>query len=492
MLPHPRPLNHANLALLVLAIGVGGQAHAARFDASMSVSPSLTYTDNICASESNKKSDIVGTATPSGRLSVKGSRANLNLSGHMQFNSLTDSQLNKRGCGGSEDSNLKRRQYKPKLRANGAVEVIRNGGLNVRFSARADQNRVNSQLAGDEDPFDRDGNGNNYLRYSVMPSHSRRIQGVGNLTLRYGYDEVINDKNKANDSVREQFNINLKGEKSSRINWGLSARQSEVTYENNSNFAFQRRSTKLESARLNLGYQFGRRFAINGSAGVESNNLPKNRYNDDGLTWQLNLRWTPSRRTSVTVGSGDRFFGKTPRINIRYKRKRSAFSLNYNKKITYDRDIRTSDEGLLTDFGDNTSLLSRSPIIDERVSLGYNWQGSSASVSVNGSVSEQTRTNDGAKGNFKNIGVTFSPRVSSNFNLAFLVNYSDNEPRQRRVLDVLPDNSTQVWSTSVSVGKPINDRMSSSLTYQFIDRTSAQDLGDYQENRIVATLSISL
>lgn len=490
MSSRPRPVTFRSLAIAALGLCCASGAHAVRLDAGLNVSPSVTFTDNICARESDKKADFVGSATPSGRISARGKRASLNVTGHVQVNTLTNSQLRKRGCGDFE-SNQEREQYKPKLRANGVIDVVRKT-LRVNFSARADQNKVNSRLAGDEDPFDRSGNGNNYLRYNVAPVFNTRIKNIGSFNLRYSYDEVINEKNKANDSIRHAVNAGLNGPRSSRISWGVTARQSEVKYQNPDAGAFPRRDTELQAVRLNLGYQFGRVLGLNGNIGQDWNNLRNNRYNDDGLAWQLNLRWTPSRRTSVTVGSGDRFFGKTPRVQIKHTARRSSFSLGYNKKITYDRDLRTSDEGVLSDFGTNDSLQTRSPLIDERISLSYNYLGGSSTISINGHLSEQTRTDDNGQGTFKNLGITYSPRVSASYSLSFLLNWSDSEPRPRLGNIEQEDNSSQVWTGSVSLSKPINNRMSSSFTYQYIDRTSDLAVGDYEENRIIATLSIAL
>ncbi|NND69815.1 MAG: TIGR03016 family PEP-CTERM system-associated outer membrane protein [Halioglobus sp.] len=486
----PRPVSYRCLAVAVFCLGFGANANAAKYDASLAVSPSVTFTDNICAREGDKKSDFVGTATPSGRLSAKGRRASVNLTGHIQVNTLTNSQLRERGCGDVQ-SNPKRQQYKPKLRANGSVDVIRNA-LRVNFGVRADQNKVNSRFSGDEDPFDRTGNGNNYIRYNIAPNYSRRLQNIGMLNLRYSYDELINEQNKGNDSVRQQVNVGLNGAGNSRFSWGVTARHSEVEYKKPEESVNPRRDSELQSARLNLGYQWRRILGFNGNIGRDWNNLRNNRFGNDDLAWQLNLRWTPTRRTSVTLGSGDRFFGKTPRVQIKHKSNRGAFTLGYNKKITFDRDLRTSDDGLLEDFGNNDTLDSRSPLIDERISLSYNHQGGSSNITIAGHFSEQTRTEDNQQGTFKNLGITYSPRIASNYSLSFLLNWSENEPRQRTGVIDAPDNASQVWTGSVTLSKPINNRLSSAFTYQYLDRTSDQNLGDYQENRIVATLSISL
>jgi len=483
----PNPLS---LAVALIGLSVASGANAAQYNARAAISPSVSWTDNICATESNKKYGYVATATPSGSLTARGKRASLTLSGHIQVNSLTNSQLNDRGCGG-EELRENRKQYRPKVRASGTVDVIRQK-LTVNYGARWDQNQINSRLSGGDDPFDRNGTGNNWVRYNISPTFRHRFPNLGSVNLRYSYDELINDKNKANDSIRQQVSAGFNAKGTQRFSWGLSARHSQVEYQNPNITVIPRRDSELQNARFNGSFQIGRFLGINGSIGKEWNNLLNPRFDDDGVSWQLGLRWTPTRRTSMSIGSGDRFFGKTPRIQLTHKAKRGTLNLNYNKKITYDRDILTSDDGLLPDFGQNDSLRSRSPIIDERVTFSYSHQAGSSNLTFAGYYSEQTRTLDNQMGTFKNFGVTYQPQLSARFGVSFLVNWTESTPRQRSGIIELEGNTSEVWTYSASLSRPINNRLSTTLTYQFTDRTTEQAVGDYQENRITATLSISL
>ena len=112
-----KALEVAASAVLVgatLAVLVPGQARAGEWTAAAAVSPSVTYTDNVCLSKNNKKSEWIGTLTPSGSIQGKSRRASLNVSGSVNLNSLTNSTLNSKGCNGVFDD---RDQYSPKVRA---------------------------------------------------------------------------------------------------------------------------------------------------------------------------------------------------------------------------------------------------------------------------------------------------------------------------------------------------------------------------------------
>ena len=243
-----------------------------------------------------------------------------------------------------------------------------------------------------------------------------------------------------------------------------------------------------------MGYQIDRRWQINGSAGWEFNDIQTFRNaNTDGSIWDLGIRWTPSRRTSVFVGTGDRFFGTTPRLNILHERKRSTFTAAYSKVITFQRDITTGGNNLIDGVDGSSSINSNSAILDERATLGYVYSGRRAVINVNGSYSEQTRADDGAQGIFKNVYVTVTPFLSQSYTVSGTIAYDEDEPIGFIGLpDVEDFSSSRSWVYSLQFSKPLNNRLSMSLNYQFTDRQSDNEFNEYQENRVIATLSINL
>ena len=78
-------------------------AFAVDWETRASVSPSVTYTDNVCLDNDNKKDDFIGSLTPSGSLHGESPRSSLTLNGSVSLNTLTNSALNHQGCGGDFD-----------------------------------------------------------------------------------------------------------------------------------------------------------------------------------------------------------------------------------------------------------------------------------------------------------------------------------------------------------------------------------------------------
>ena len=472
------------------ALATSGSVEAARWSAGANISPSVTYTDNVCLSKNNKQGDWVGTLTPSGTMSVRGAKASLNLSGSVQLNSLTNSALNKKGCNGNYDD---REQYSPQLRGAFRTVVIPQW-MDLNIQARANQNEVTSRAAGGGDDLNRTGNTNTYYRYSISPTVNRRFKDWVKVRAQYTWDEQFNSTNAVRDSHRHRVVTTVSNASPSQWSRALDARWSRVEYGENFN-GFTRKPTELASARLRLAYRFSRRWAVNGYIGEEWNDFATTLNGDkDGNAWDIGVAWTPTDRTAVNVGQGDRFFGDTPRVNIRHSHKRNRFSANYSKKITFERDIRTEDQGGFPDNIDNPSALSNGPLLDERLALGWGYTGRDFSLSMNGNYSEQTRSEDGEKSVFKNVNLTYSPILSSRYSVAASLRWSEDEPRGR--IDDLPSfndrGSSETWGAGLTFSRSFNNRFRTSVSYNFTDRQGNSSFNEYQENRVTITLGIAL
>ena len=114
-------------------------------------------------------------------------------------------------------------------------------------------------------------------------------------------------------------------------------------------------------------------------------------------------------------------------------------------------------------------------------------------MSLNGSYSQQTRAIDGAKGVFKNVAFTYSPMLSQSYSVSATVAYDEDKPAGFVGLPNVQDFAgSRSWIYNVNFSKPINNRLSASITYQFTDRQSDTNFNEYQENRVIATLNINL
>ncbi|MCB1706682.1 MAG: TIGR03016 family PEP-CTERM system-associated outer membrane protein [Halioglobus sp.] len=482
---------------VVVGCALPASGFAAEFTTSAAVAPGVTYTDNVCLSNDNKRDAWVGTVTPSGSIKGQGNKASFNVNGSVQFNTLTDSQLKDNDCAGGSLGN--RSQFSPNITAKGSAILI-DDWLKLNASGRANQNEVTPFVGGGGDSFDTNGNTNTYYRYSLSPVLSRRLKDFATYNLRYNYNEVINTADSVSNSSSDSWSTNLESGSSSRVSWDLFGDYRKVSYDNSDLFyeedgtAVPREDSELKSAGLNLGYRIDRRWQVTGTYGWEWNDFQT--YNDedtDGKTWDLGVNWTPTPRTKVSVGMGDRFFGKTPRFSISHRHKRNVFSASYRKSITFGRDILTEGNDFNQSVRNFSSQNSQSPIIDERFTLGYTYTGRRASINFIGSHSDQTQEDNGEKSTYDDIALTFSPLISRTYTMSATVSWRQDEPRS-----IFGQNSTQLannseaWTTSLTVGRELNERMNISLNYRYTDQQSDNQFSEYQENRIMATLNIRL
>jgi uncharacterized protein (PEP-CTERM system associated) len=495
-----------------------GGAFAVNWRADASIAPSIAYTDNVCLSKDNKQGDwtAVGLLRPSGSVSHESRRTKVNAQGAVQINTLTDGELRDNGCTGVDLED--RQKFFPSISAVGSTVVI-DQWVTVDATLRADQNEVTSALPGSGDDLNRNGNTNTFYRYSVSPILRHRLKNKAFYTLRYSYDDQINTADSVSNSSRHAVRTSLANGTASRVTWNLAGNYSRVEYSDDfvnrfTGLVIPAQDTELKSASLSMGYQIQRRWQINGRYGWEWNDFQTyNDANTGGADWDIGVRWTPSTRTTVNVGSGDRFFGSTPRLDISHKRKRSLFRASYRKFITFERDINTLGNGFL--FGDtieeqlidgvdqqeqvingvqtNSSISSNGPIFDERATLGYTYSGRRATTNVFGSFSQQTRAEDGAEGEFKDFTVSFSPRISRTYTVTGSMTWGEDEPLGYRGIPTVEDfSNSETWYYQVQVGRRLNNRMSMSLNYRFTDRQSDTSINEYQENRVIATLNIRL
>jgi hypothetical protein len=475
-------------------------AAAAEWTTGAGVAPAIEYTDNVCLSSDNEKGEWVGRVTPSVNIAGNGNKANVSLSASVELNTLSNSDLEDRGCGGGQGYG-DREQFTPTV--NGAADaVLIEDWLFIDSSITARQNDVSPYATGGGDSLDRTGNTNTTYSYSVSPYIQRRFKDTADLTLRYTYDDQYNSKDIVGDSSEQSALFNLaSGASFAPLSWGLQGDYSKVEYSNTPGREINNDS-ELKSAQLNLGYQLNRAWQVNGYVGREWNDFVSTRDDIDGDFWDAGLRWTPNVRTTVEVGTGDRFFGTTPRFSIDYRHKRSSFTASYNKDLTYSRNIRNLDTPLP---GGNATTLTNSPILDERFTLGYAYQWRRSGLAINASISDQTRQ-DGQditaedltfeESTFTDVSLSLNHSLSQQLSISGGVGWDKREPKNSSSGSIVDDSET--WRADFGVRRTLGQNTTLSFEYRYTDRQSNNQVqpgnlfNEYTENRFILTLSIAL
>jgi len=425
------------------------------------------------------------------------------------MNTLSDNKLEELGCNTLRGEFTNRTQFAPRMNA-GADSVLVEDWLFIDADASISQGGISPFVGGGEDTLNRRGSANTTYRYSISPYVSRRLKDTAELNLRYTWDEQYNSTDLVGDSQQQTVAFTLGSVAGATdISWGLEADYDKLKYGNRPAGAGTGTLTsdsELKSAQLNLGYQMNRAWQLNGHYGEERNDFVSISNEIDGDYWDVGLRWTPNARTTVEAGTGDRFFGDTPRFSINYRHKHSVFTASYRKDLTYDRNIRTLGDNTLAfenEFGQpidpstgqplttsqNSSTLSNSPILDERFALAYAYEGRRSTLRLSATHSDQTRAEDGQDSTFRNASIDLDRSLSRQLTLSGRLSWNEQDPRGPRSELIV---KSEEWRATLGVQRSYSENLTLSLFYDYVDRQSDRAIDEYQENRIALTLRFNL
>lgn len=478
-------------------------AQAAEWRSSGNVTVGAYYSDNICLDSSDTKDWVVGTLRPGVDIRARGARANLSLHAAAEYNSAADSGPS---CSGGAAQYGNREPIVPSVRGLADLELIEDW-LVLEGTLSATRNSINPFAAGSEDNRSRRNNDNISWRYSAGARTERRLGQSTTARLRYTFNEQFNSASALGDSTENRWEGDIGTDPAAaRFSTGLSGSHSKVRYEADSlSPAFE---NEFSSASIRGAFNLSSAWQINGRVGREWNDYISLRSDNDGDFWDAGVRWTPNNRLVVDVGTGRRFFGTSPRLNISYRHKRSLLSLGYVKTLSIPRDLRTAaldpDDLFAPDFdvlpGDplpsdsEPTFIGNSPVLNERWNARYRLEGRRTTMTVSASYSQQERAETLSQADFLNINTTFSRTLSSNLrgNLSF----SYNERKRSRgenpgaVEDLAQDSDG--WRAGLGFTQSLGNSTSLNYGYRFTKRDSALSGDSYEESRLYVTLRYGL
>jgi len=464
----------------VLLITVSAAATAGDWRFEKGINASAVYTDNVNLVSSGKESDLSALLTPHFSLHGKGGRANVDITGALEFNSQ----------GGSTDS------LNPRLQADANAELVERVAF-IDLNATATQNVIDPLAVSGTDNLSNRGNKTTTYSYRISPYLKSRFGGVADTELRYTYNGINHSEGAVGDTSSEAVNLSIdSGSDFSRISWGLDA--SHRTLDND-----QGEVSELSALDLRLGYRINRRWQINGSVGSESNEFASTRSSNDGSRWDIGALWTPNPRTSLDFGIGERFFGSTKRLSFSHKSRRSVLTATYTQDLT---DVTTllSEQAvfLLVDAFGNPILdpvtgdplllvtdlptLNTSTFVDDRLALSYTLQGRRSTLTLNGNVSEQTYQDSSREVSSVGLGATFSRDLSGRLSGDVGLNWNqwDESGTGSR--------ETESWRLNAGINQQLGKKTNLRFNYSYTDYESNQSGQSYDENKLSLTLMHTL
>jgi len=474
-----------SIALFVYFSQYSAHTPAGEWKTTYGVNVKELYTNNVCLESDSEEDEWITTVTPTVSVTGSSARATLNLSASMEINNLDD---NDSQCNGSDDAD----NYNPRLSGTARLDLVPNL-LSVDFGSSIEQNKIDPFVASGDSNLNKSSNTNTSYSYSVSPNVNHRFGDFSVVNFRYSYDNQTNSESEIDDSELHAASLNIAGAGNSKLSWSLLTNYREVNYEQEEQ---SESDDYIGSVNFSLGYQVHRKWRLNASTGQDINDFESTNSDIDGNRWSASLNWTPNPRTDITVGSGNRFIGDTPTLKINYRHKHSSLSLNYEKLVTFSRSLRTQEAffSLIDANGDpvldidgrlalirlNQTTLTRSPVVDERLNLGYQWSGGRTSINLNASESKQTREEDNFASTFTTTSIGLRRSLSSMLSISAGATYSKTEVEEGS--EQLGQDS-ELYRLSFGLDKKIGLHTSMNVNHIFTDRRSDEREDEYSENR---------
>lgn len=468
---------------------------AAEWDRSAGVSVGSYYSDNICLSENDLEGRGAATITPNLRVRGRGARADVTLDAAVSYDSLAGSNLE---CDNSRRARATNRESViPSLNYSGNLELIQEW-LTLESDAFVGRNPIDPLAPGGTSRFDGRDNTNITYQYGAGATLQRPIFDSAALLLRYYHNEQQNAVSLLGDSSEDRAEFDLGTERSgNRLTVGIGGRHREITV--NGNNVRQGFENTLSSAEFRAALQLNSSWQFNTLIGEEWNEFLSARPDIEGSYWDVGLRWSPNERVEVALGTGERFFGSTPRMSISYRHRRSELTTDYTRSLTVPRNLRAPrlipDDPLGPDFdqipGDpfivtgEPTFIGNSPVINERLSVRYRFTARRSTITLRASDSRQLRPEDLSEVQFSGLGMTFTRSLAANLSGNIRVNWNEREGQGGDDSGFFGQNS-ESWQAGLSVSRNIGNNTTVTMGYDYRRRESdANDpFNQFTENRL--------
>jgi hypothetical protein len=450
---------------------LSGNSSAAEWTVSKGAKAEVTLTDNVELSEDDEQSEITTSITPRIAFAGKGARANVKFSGAVKINDSS------RGAG----------TFNPRIQANADSELIKQL-LYIDGSFKASQNALNPFTSGGGDTENESDNVTTTYSYSISPYVKRRLKDFATFLARYTYDEVIHTNDDAANSAGQSVNVSLdSGPMFSRVSWGLGGQVRKVDNDDGDNSEFK-------SADANLGYRFNRAWRVNASAGKEWNDFTTVKSDNDGTRWDFHAIWTPSPRTSLDIGYGERFFGGTPSLDFTHRSRRSTIKLGYSRELTDARTLILQEQLFIeTDPITNQPILvardipvlGDSVLVNERFDGSYTLQGKRSKLRISADHSTQIyqdAVTDGSK--LMGLSVNFDRTLDGKTSANAGIRWRHSEQSSGEEADT--------GSIDVGLTRKLGPKTNVKLSLRHTERDSDVADDSYDENRVTVALDIDL
>ncbi len=247
-----------------------------------------------------------------------------------------------------------------------------------------------------ESPFDLDASSEPKARIRVNPFIARQIGRYADFYLGFGHQALDNDVD--SDFDFRQDTVGFSFSRNPRFGgfiWGVGG-----SYEKSRVNEDGLRDYDSSALYASLGSTVGESVLLQLIGGQETNDFASlDEVPSSNSYMEARLNWTPSERTSLTVGFSDRFYAEGPTLSFTHRVRKSSMTASWargvnNSRVALDSVTaftETADAVVPTNsgsinFGDATS---ERLFVDERFSFEYKLAGRRSDFVVDAVYSDQ-------------------------------------------------------------------------------------------------------
>lgn len=491
----------SSFLLMILGLTAPSLSSAAPFKFKTGIRVREVYTDNVDLSASDKESKIISTVTPILNFSTEESskgRINADLITGVEFNDL----------GGNSD------KVNVRLQGNSDIELWKNHFF-IDADASARQVAINPFLPSASDNLNQTNNSVTLYDYGLAPRFSSKFGDFAGMEIRFRYDEQKssgeNSDSVSDSNGQEGTIVFSSGPEFKRVYWALSGSYEKSDYSKTQ--SFNAPDNERNTADFTANYRLSRKYSLTGTVGKEWNNFFSLNPNIDDEFWSAGFIWTPNRRMTLKIGSGERYFGKTPYLKLSYKSRRSQLVLDYSRTLTDTRNLLLSQRRfpnithaivdlstgtirdtngniisvfdpsvghfvLVDDFG---STVDNGIFVDQRAAMTFTVTGIRSSISFGAWQSKRIRQDAINESEFNSVFIALNRRLSKSITADTRFGWDERIDQQY--------SDSKIWRASLGLTFDAGVNSNIGLDYQFSHRDSGDSLTDYDENRLSLSFS---
>jgi uncharacterized protein (PEP-CTERM system associated) len=487
----------AGLLTACAALALAPGAHALDWKIEPSLETYATFTDNARQSATDEDDALILGVAPGFVLRSEGSRRveatlQYGMRGVWRFGDDRDDAIHHN------------------LNALGKAELIEDF-LFVDGNARVSQELIS--LIGSPASADvNDRNRADVASIALSPYIRKRLGTFAQTELRYTASSTHYGENAASDAHSNGFSALLaSGTRFDDLDWSLN-------YSISDNVNRDDVDTRFESAGITLGYALSRKLRLTGSYGHDWNDYPAPPGTDtEGASYSAGFAWAPTRRTSLELSAGERYFGSTYNVAARHRTRTTNWNLGYTQDVSDTSQFRTNTGTLYDYLCPNSSggvdLVSgwqfdfppapgcvpfgsyQGPVFDLRSGVfiaktlrsGVSWGVNKLTSSLNYTDSRRLFTSNGVEDRTTALALTAVYRMSQQTSLNAGLTFTRIQVPEPLVTPARDDDWT---AFSLGVDHRFAENLSGALIFRRNERDSNVATGDYTENSLTASVNM--